>query len=142
MLALTAVVSVLGFVAFVDTAKSHRFSLAGKSLAWGFVLLLVLNYVSILMNLIPLLELDGYWLLAEAIDVPDLRPRSLRFLRHDFLHKLRTRDKWTKQEAGLFAYAILGTIFTVFSFYTAYFFWETIFGGLVRRLWDGGTVTR
>ena len=234
VLGVTAVVSVIGFVAFVDTARSHQFSLAGKSLAFGFLLLLfldyvmvfvhelghalvlvhhkrhiksagfmiyfgspaffvestdvllldkrgrlaqsaagpfadmvvaaaaslvawawpgwilsetlykfaVLNYVSILMNLIPLLELDGYWLLAEAIDVPDLRPRSLRFLRHDFLHKVRKREKWTKQEAGLAAYAILGTIFTVFSFYTAYFFWETIFGGLVRRLWDGGTVTR
>ncbi len=234
VLALTAVVSVVGFVAFVDTAGSHRFSLAGKSLAYGFLLLLlldyvmvfvhelghalvlvhhgrriksagfmiyfgapaffvestdvlllpkktrlaqsaagpfadmvvaavaslvawaypewvlsetlykfaVLNYISILMNLIPLLELDGYWLLAEAIDVPDLRPRSLRFLRHDFLHKLRKREKWTKQEFGLASYAILGTIFTVFSFYTAYFFWETIFGGLVRRLWNGGVVSR
>jgi CRP-like cAMP-binding protein/Zn-dependent protease len=234
VLALTAVVSVAGFVAFVDTAGSHRFSLAGKSLAFGFLLLLfldyvmvfvhelghalvlvhhgrriksagfmiyfgapaffvestdvlllpkktrlaqsaagpfadmivaavaslvawaypewvlsetlykfaVLNYISILMNLIPLLELDGYWLLAEAIDVPDLRPRSLRFLRHDFLHKLRKREKWTKQEFGLAAYAILGTIFTVFSFYTAYFFWKTIFGGLVERLWKGGLVSR
>src|SRR6266542_2730993 len=234
VLALTAVVSVVGFVAFVDTAGSHRFSLAGKSLAYGFLLLLlldyvmvfvhelghalvlvhhgrriksagfmiyfgapaffvestdvlllpkktrlaqsaagpfadivvaavaslvawaypewvlsetlykfaVLNYISILMNLIPLLELDGYWLLAEAIDVPDLRPRSLRFLRHDFLHKLRKREKWTKQEFGLASYAILGTIFTVFSFYTAYFFWETIFCGLVRLLWNGGVGSR
>ncbi|MFL5797570.1 MAG: cyclic nucleotide-binding domain-containing protein [Actinomycetota bacterium] len=234
VVALTAVVSVVGFVAFVKTAGSHRFSLAGKSLAFGFLLLLfldyvmvfvhelghalvlvhhgrriksagfmiyfgapaffvestdvlllekktrlaqsaagpfadmvvaavaslvawaypgwafsetlykfaVLNYISILMNLIPLLELDGYWLLAEAIDVPDLRPRSLRFLRHDFLHKLRKRERWTKQEFGLAAYAILGTIFTVFSFYTAYFFWQTIFGGLVRRLWNGGVVSR
>jgi CRP-like cAMP-binding protein len=234
VLAVTAIVSVLGFVAFIETANSHRFGLAGHSLAWAFLLLLfldyvmvfvhelghalvlvhhgrhvksagfmiyfgspaffvestdvllldkpsrlaqtaagpfadmvvaavasviawaypdwalsetlfkfaVLNYISILMNLIPLLELDGYWLLAEAIDVPDLRPRSLRFLRHDFWHKVRNREKWSRAEVGLFAYAVLGTIFTVFSFYTAYFFWETIFGGLVRRLWDGGTVTR
>ena len=234
VLVLTAIVSVLGFVAFVDTANSGRFGLAGHSLAWAFLLLLfldyvmvfvhelghalvlvhhgrhvksagfmiyfgspaffvestdvllldkrgrlaqtaagpfadmiiaaaasivawaypewvlsetlyqfaVLNYISILMNLIPLLELDGYWLLAEAIDVPDLRPRSLRFLRHDFWHKVRNREKWSRTEVGLFAYAVLGTIFTIFSFYTAYFFWETIFGGLVRRLWDGGTVTR
>ena len=91
----------------------------------------VLNYISILMNLIPMLELDGYWLLAEGIDVPDLRARSLRFLRHDLFHKIRTRERWNKQEVGLATYAILGTLFTLFSFYTAYFFWETIFGGLV-----------
>src|SRR5205807_4643397 len=95
----------------------------GWFLSETFYRFAVLNYVSVLMNLVPLLELDGYWLLAEAIDMPDLRPRSLKFLRHDFLHKLRTRERWTKPEIGLGAYAILGTIFTVFSFYTAYFFW-------------------
>ncbi|HXJ66403.1 MAG TPA: cyclic nucleotide-binding domain-containing protein, partial [Actinomycetota bacterium] len=234
VLAVTAVICVLGFAAFVDTANSQQFGLAGRSLAWAFVLLLVLdygmvfahelghalvlahhgrhiktagfmiyfgspaffvestdvllldkpvrlaqsaagpfadmivaaaasliawgfpgwafsetlykfavlNYISILMNLIPLLELDGYWLLAEAIDVPDLRARSLRFLRHDLLHKIRTREHWAKQEVGLAAYAILGTLFTVFSFYTAYFFWQTIFGGLVGRLWHGGIVAK
>jgi CRP-like cAMP-binding protein len=234
VLGVTAIVSVLGFVAFVDTANSQRFGLAGKSLAWGFVLLLVLdyvlvfvhelghalvlarhgrhiktagfmiyfgspaffvestdvllldkpvrmaqtaagpfadmvvaaiaalvawgypgwifsetlykfavlNYISIIMNLIPMLELDGYWLLAEGIDVPDLRARSLRFLRHDLWHKIRTREHWAKQEVGLATYAILGTVFTLFSFYTAYFFWQTIFGGLVSRLWRGNVVSK
>jgi CRP-like cAMP-binding protein/Zn-dependent protease len=234
VLALTAIVTVFGFVVFVDLARSNRFALAGKSLAIAFVVLLaldygmvfvhelghalvlihhgrriktagfliyfgspaffvestdvlmldkrtrlvqsaagpfadmvvgavaaliawgfpgwflaetfykfaVLNYVSILMNLIPLLELDGYWILAEAIDMPDLRPRSLKFLRHDLWHKIRTRERWTRFEGGLAAYAILGTLFTVFSFYTAYFFWKTVFGGLVTRLWNGGLVTR
>ena len=33
----------------------------------------VLNYFLIFENLIPLLELDGYFILAEAIEVPDLR---------------------------------------------------------------------
>jgi CRP-like cAMP-binding protein/Zn-dependent protease len=102
----------------------------------------VLNYIVILMNLIPLLELDGYWLLSELIQVPDLRPRSLSFVRHDFLHKIRKREGLTKQEWGLTAYAILGLIFTVFSFYTSYYYWKTVFGGLIARLWDGGVVTR
>ncbi|MCA1727803.1 MAG: cyclic nucleotide-binding domain-containing protein, partial [Actinobacteria bacterium] len=102
----------------------------------------VLNYIVILMNLIPLLELDGYWLLTELIEVPDLRPQSLRFLRHDLWHKIRTRASWTRKEIGLGVYAVLGVIFTVFSFYTSYYYWKTIFGGLVTRMWDGGAVTR
>ena len=33
----------------------------------------VLNYLVVIMNLIPLLELDGYYILADLIEVPDLR---------------------------------------------------------------------
>ena len=38
----------------------------------------LINYFVIFLNLIPLLELDGYWILSDLIQVPDLRPRSLR----------------------------------------------------------------
>lgn len=102
----------------------------------------VLNYFMVFMNLIPMLELDGYWLLTDAIEYPDLRPRSLSFLRHELIHKLRTRQKWLKTEVGLAVYAILGVVFTVFSFYTSYFYWRNVFGSLVTRLWTGGVVTR
>ena len=37
----------------------------------------LLNYFVIFLNLVPLLELDGYWILSDLIQVPDLRPRSL-----------------------------------------------------------------
>jgi CRP-like cAMP-binding protein/Zn-dependent protease len=102
----------------------------------------VLNYIVILMNLIPLLELDGYWLLTDLIQVPDLRPKSFQFVRHDLPYKLREREGLTRQEWGLTLYAVIGTLFTVFSFYTSYFYWKTIFGGLVSRLWNGGPVTQ
>ena len=102
----------------------------------------VLNYLVIFMNLVPLLELDGYWLLSDLIQVPDLRPMSLSFLRHDLWHKARTRSVLSKQEWGLAVYGVLGVLFTIFSFYTAYFFWKEVFGGLVGRLWNGGVLTR
>jgi CRP-like cAMP-binding protein/Zn-dependent protease len=98
----------------------------------------VLNYFIVFLNLIPLLELDGYWILSDLIQVPDLRPRSLQFIRYDLWRKLRGRDPITKQEAGLALYGIAGVAFTIFSFYTAFFFWETIFGGLIADLWDAG----
>ena len=94
------------------------------------------------MNLIPLLELDGYFILADFIEIPDLRPRSLAFTRHDLLRKLRHRERFTKQEIGLGVYGILGIAFTIFSFYTAYYFWRTVFGGFIGELWRGGTMTR
>lgn len=99
----------------------------------------LLNYIVIFMNLVPLLELDGYWILSDLIQVPDLRARSLEFIQHDLWHKTRARERLTPQEWGLGAYAIAGIAFTIFSFWTGYFFWEQIFGSLVASLWDHGT---
>jgi CRP-like cAMP-binding protein/Zn-dependent protease len=102
----------------------------------------VLNYVVLFMNLVPMLELDGYFILSDLIQVPDLRPRSLRFVRHDMWHKIRHRERFARQEIGLAAYGIIGILFTIFAFYTSYFFWKEIFGGMIERLWEGGTLTR
>jgi CRP-like cAMP-binding protein/Zn-dependent protease len=102
----------------------------------------VLNYFVIFMNLIPLLELDGYYILADLIQVPDLRARSLQFIQHDVWHHVRSRERFTPQEIGLGLYGVIGIAFTVFSIYTAVFFWEEIFGGLVAAAWNGGIGSR
>lgn len=102
----------------------------------------VLNYLVVIMNLIPLLELDGYYILADLIEIPDLRERSLVFMRRDLFHKLRTRERFSKRDAGLALYGVLGIAFTIFSLYTAYYYWRTVFGDLVSRLWAQGAATR
>lgn len=101
-----------------------------------------LNYFVIFENLIPLLELDGYFILAETIEVPDLRERSLQFIQHDLWHKIRGRERLSKQELGLGAYAFVGIAFTILSVWVAIFFWEAIFGSLVSALWNGGIGSR
>src|SRR5215213_2766945 len=102
----------------------------------------LINYFIIFMNLIPLLELDGYWIFSDLIQMPDLRRRSLNFVRSDLWHKLRRWQRFTLQEAGLGLYGTVGIAFTILSFYTAYFFWQQIFGGLVSSLWAGGIGSR
>jgi CRP-like cAMP-binding protein len=102
----------------------------------------VLGYLVIFMNLVPLLELDGYWILSDVIQVPDLRPRSLAFIQHDMWHKIRSRENFTKQEWGLGLYGLLGVAFTIFSLYLSFFFWKQIFAGLLGKMWDGGVVGR
>ena len=46
--------------------------------------LAVVAYLELAINLVPLLQLDGYWFLADGLDEPDLRGCSLRALRHPF----------------------------------------------------------
>jgi len=98
----------------------------------------LLNYLVIFLNLIPMLELDGYWILSDLIQVPDLRPRSLQFIQHDLWHKIRARERLTPQEWGLGGYAIAGIAFTIFSFWTGFLFWEVVFKDLIVGLWRGG----
>jgi CRP-like cAMP-binding protein/Zn-dependent protease len=101
-----------------------------------------LGYYLIILNLVPLLELDGYYILADLIQVPDLRQRSLAFFRDDLFRKIVHREHFSKREVGLGLYATLGVAFTIFVLYSSYRYWKTVFGPLVTRLWDGGTYTR
>jgi CRP-like cAMP-binding protein/Zn-dependent protease len=112
---------------------------AGAEILYRFALL---NYFIIFLNLVPLLELDGYFILSDVIQVPDLRPRSLQFMRYDLWRKLRRRERFTKQEVGLAVYGIVGILFTILSLYWSVFFWQEVFGGLVERLWSGGAIGR
>ncbi|MCA1840817.1 MAG: cyclic nucleotide-binding domain-containing protein [Actinobacteria bacterium] len=102
----------------------------------------LLNYFVIFMNLIPLLELDGYWIFSELIQVPNLRKMSLDFVRYDLWHKLRTRERISKQQVGLGLYGILGVAFTILSLYSSTYFWRKIFGGIFTKLWSGGPLGR
>jgi CRP-like cAMP-binding protein/Zn-dependent protease len=102
----------------------------------------VLNYFILFMNLVPLLELDGYYALADLIHVPDLRPRSLAFIRSDMWHKLRARERFTKQQVGLALYGFIGIAFAVLTLYASFFFWREIFGKLILQMWNGGALSR
>jgi putative peptide zinc metalloprotease protein len=98
----------------------------------------VVNYYVVLINLTPMLELDGYFMLSDAIRVPDLRPRSLAFVRHDVWRKLRHRERFSRAEIGLLLFGTVGVAFTVFVLVSAFWFWEHTFGGLIEALWHAG----
>ena len=102
----------------------------------------VLNYFVLTMNLIPLIELDGYFILADLIQVPNLRPRAVTFIRYDLLQKIRDREPWRRVEFGLLLYGVLGIAFGLFSLYSGIFFWREIFGSLIADMWGGGLVTQ
>jgi hypothetical protein len=54
---------------------------------WEFALV---SYLLVLLNLNPLLEYDGYYLLMDWLDRPNLRRASLAWLRHQLPRALRT----------------------------------------------------
>jgi CRP-like cAMP-binding protein/Zn-dependent protease len=108
---------------------------AGSGLLYRFALL---NYFVIFLNLVPMLELDGYWILSDALQSPDLRPHSLAFVRYDLWRKLRRGERFTRREVGLALYGTLGVAFTIFAIGISVFFWREVFGGLISALWQHG----
>jgi len=100
----------------------------------------VVNYFILLMNLVPLLELDGYLILADTIGVPDLRARSVSFVRRGFWQKLARRQSLTSAEVGLGIYAIVGLVFAALCLLGSFFFWQRTFGGVASRMWHSGAL--
>jgi len=101
-----------------------------------------LIYLSVGLNLIPFIELDGYWLLTDLLDTPRLRARSFALIRTQLVARLRgRRGAFTTRERWMLAFGIFGLVFTVAAVATAWFFWwpvvTSIVGALAASGWLG-----
>jgi putative peptide zinc metalloprotease protein len=109
-------------------------ALAGGDATWATVLreLAALGYLAVLIDSAPLLELDGYWFLADALDRPTLDDDSRLALRG------LVRRQPTNRALALYRVASLAFGLGLFAFSLAG--WWYLFGDLFRELWDGGVV--
>jgi putative peptide zinc metalloprotease protein len=105
-------------------------------------------YLSVFLNLNPLLELDGYFLLIDLLDIPMLRHRSLNFVRRQLGGELRDLwRKWrqgqqawaagfTQEERLLATFGVLAIGYTLYSTWLAFYFWQTHILVALRELWS------
>ena len=89
-----------------------------------------LAYVSVVLNLVPLLELDGYWFMADALDRPSLH--------HDAVAALRRALRREPSDRPLAVYAALSSVFGILSLLAGIAIWWHLFGDLFHQLWNGG----
>jgi putative peptide zinc metalloprotease protein len=95
----------------------------------------VAAYITNLLNLMPLLLLDGYWILEEFLETPKLRQKALDFVRGPFWHRLLDRKRLTRREAF---YAVFGSLCAVYSFlsvYIAFLWWGRRLKPILSPLW-------
>jgi putative peptide zinc metalloprotease protein len=87
-----------------------------SAVLWEFALL---SYLGVLLNLNPLMEFDGYYVLSDLLDKPNLRPRALAWLGRDLIPALRTSGGLKVHRLELFyglasvLYAALMAVLTV-----------------------------
>ena len=101
-----------------------------------------LAYLSVIINLNPLLELDGYFMLMDWLDMPNLRERAFRFWRVDIWSKVRTNWRfWTdfdQQDRILTIYGALAFIYSIVALFLAFYFWRSRLEPLVTNIWQRG----
>ena len=77
------------------------------------------------LNLVPILELDGYYILTDLLDTPMLRQRSMAFARGSVIRKLRKRQRWTPTEIGLAIYGVLAIVTSLLMIAFALSLWQS-----------------
>ncbi len=82
-------------------------------------------YLTILININPLLKYDGYYLLSDALNISFLRERSLNFLQKGLLGKLTRREKLTRDEKIFAVFGAFSMLWTAYVIYLASVFWQT-----------------
>jgi CRP-like cAMP-binding protein/Zn-dependent protease len=97
-----------------------------------------LSYVFILINLVPFVELDGYWLLTDLLDLPDLRPRALAFVRQELPDRIRSRHRLTRGEWGLTLFGLIGALTAIMALLLAWIFWSPVLWAVATGAWQLG----
>jgi putative peptide zinc metalloprotease protein len=86
-------------------------------------------------NLIPFIQLDGYWILTSILRMPDLRQDSYIFLKAIALRILRLRSGWpsySRREIAICAvYGSLSAVITLYAMIGAGFHWHLVFTRLM-----------
>ncbi|MBM3133919.1 MAG: hypothetical protein FJZ89_01240 [Chloroflexi bacterium] len=83
-----------------------------------------ITYLGALLNLNPLLELDGYYVLMDWLEMPQLRQKAFAFVRTGLLAKIRTRSRFTRAEIIYSVYGVLALAFTALMVLVALYIWE------------------
>jgi len=80
-------------------------------------------FVSNTLQLMPLLELDGYYMLVDGLEIPLLRARAFAFLKRDLWRKLRSREPFDREERIFAIYGSLAVVYSGFAVLWAIYFW-------------------
>jgi putative peptide zinc metalloprotease protein len=99
-------------------------------------------FLSLFINLNPLLELDGYFILMDRLEMPGLRHRAFHFWQGALWNKLRAhknlRRFWTALRPAERVFTFYGGVTLVYSAYALFFalyFWQSRLFPFAQSVW-------
>jgi multidrug resistance efflux pump len=118
--------------------------LATETLA-SQICLIVIAFTAIqtVLNFIPLIRLDGYYLLSDLLEVPNLRPKAMAYVKNRFISLLTgVRHEGDKvlgrREKRLFLY--YGTASSLFTLLIVWIMFERLGGWIIGKYQSWGVV--
>lgn len=126
------------------TAVANNFPEVTGSIIASFVYQMgFLAFLSVFFNLNPLLELDGYFILMDWLEMPGLRQRSFQFIREGIpakLHETKNPKKlWQglrKTERIFTFFGILALVYSVAALWFALSFWRSRLVPFFVNMWE------
>jgi len=97
---------------------------------------------TLFMNLIPLVELDGYFILIDWLEFPMLRRRSLDFVRTELWGRLWRRERLSGEQRLMAGFGAMSIVFSLFFAGVGFMFWRDRFATMTHDLWAGGVASR
>jgi putative peptide zinc metalloprotease protein len=95
-------------------------------------------YVGALLNATPLLELDGYYMLMDWLELPLLRKKSLDFVKKRLWERLfRERSRFSREERIYAVFGLLSVVSTGFYIFLGVYLWQTNIGTMIGKLRSG-----
>jgi CRP-like cAMP-binding protein len=112
----------------------------------------LITYLTVFLNLNPLLEWDGYYLLMDWLEIPMLRQRSLDFVRTGLWQKLRgireagqsvrsVLGSLSREQRIFSVFGLLSAAWTAYALFMAARFWQSQLIHALSGLWaEGGNI--
>ncbi|MEE9443118.1 MAG: efflux RND transporter periplasmic adaptor subunit [candidate division Zixibacteria bacterium] len=104
-------------VLFAASVLGWRVTVIGTDINHFFWLAANINLLVILVNFNPLIKLDGYYLLSEIVNIPNLRDRSFQYLKQNFKKFLGVEIAFKKppsrQSRIMLSYFILASFYSL-----------------------------
>jgi putative peptide zinc metalloprotease protein len=120
--------AICAFIAALDGGIVGAIAFQGASL-FSFQLVL---------NLLPILEFDGYHVLVDLLDAPFLRQRSMAFARTAMIRKLRRRERWSPNEIGLGLFGGIAIVSSVLILVFSLTLWQSRVAIAAKELFAKG----
>ena len=98
-----------------------------------------LSFVSVFANFNPSLELDGYYMLVDWLELPGLKTKAAQFIKQDLKAKLKSREPFTREEKIYAGFKLWSSAWSVFALGIALYFWRLQAAQLWHRFLSGTT---